>query len=188
MIQRRYKQQTLEQALAQRQRAKARAQRRAGNVRFIARMQGVDVLESRTTLKKKIDDIASLIVRRRDLKAHAGLCLVCVVKERMCILKRSPNRIELAYHIVPRGDTMTRWDLRNMVGACGPCNQGELWSRATASRKALYARIHAELLGGGEIGRVALHDLEYLATQTLKMDRAQLIEKRDELKSFLERK
>ena len=50
----------------------------------------------------------------------------------------------------------------------------------------VYERIHVELLGGGIIGLEVLHDLEYLATQTLKLDRAQLIAKRDELKAFLE--
>lgn len=186
MIQRRYKQKTLAEALADRQRAKARAQRRAGNVRFIAKIQGVDVLASRTTVKKQIDDIVSLIVRKRDRKVHGGLCRVCVIKERMCILKRSPNPIQLAYHIVPRGDTMTRWDLRNIVGACVPCNGGELWSRSRHSTKMVYERIHVELLGGGIIGLEQLHDLEYLATQTLKLDRAQLIAKREDMKAILE--
>lgn len=186
MIQRRYKQKTLAEALAQRQRAKERAQRRVGNVRFIAKMQGVDVMASRTTVKKQIDDITSLIVRRRDRKKHGGLCLVCMVKEKMCILKRSPNRIDLAYHIIPRGDKMTRWDLRNMVGACGPCNFGELWSRSRASTKALYRRIHIELLGGGFVGEEALQDLEYMADQTVQRSRNDLIVIRDAFKSQLE--
>lgn len=179
---------TLLEGYEARQRAADRAKRRASNVRFNAKLKGVDVLASRTTLKKQIDDITSLIVRMRDKKAHGGLCLVCVVKERMCILKRSPNHIQLAYHIVPRGDTMTRWDMRNMVGACAPCNQGELWSRSRQSTKMVYERIHVELLGGGIIGLEALHDLEYLATQTLKLSNADLIAKRDELKKFLEGK
>ncbi len=171
-----------------RQRATDRRKRRKGNALFIAKIKGIDVLETRTVVKAQLDHLSSLIVRRRDMRVHAGLCLVCMAKQKMCILKRAPNPITQAYHIVPRGDFLTRWDLRNQVGSCWSCNFGEKESRNRQSTKDLYRRIHVELLGGGVIGADVLHDLEYLATQTTKYSTAELIAKRDELKSHLERK
>lgn len=155
-----------------------RKKRRKASAAFNAKMVGEKVRLPNEVIKKQIDHIASLIVRRRDRKIHAGLCLICMAKERMCILKRPPNPITLAYHIVPRGDMMTRWDLRNMVGACGPCNQGELWSRSRASSKELYRNIHIAL-----IGEKTLLEIEMMATQTADFD---LIAKRDEMKAILE--
>ncbi len=163
-----------------------RKRRRKLAAAFNARMKGVNVLETRTSLKAQLDHLVSLIVRRRDRCLHAGLCRVCIVKERMCILKRSPLAITQAYHILPRGDSMTRWDLRNVVGSCWPCNFAEKESRNRVSSKLLYERIHIELLGGGTVGRGVLSDLEYLASQTAQYSTSDLIAKRDEFKKILE--
>lgn len=171
-----------------RQRAAARRKRRKGNALFQAKIKGIDVLTSKTVLKKQIDDLTSIIVRRRDRLVHAGLCLVCMVKERMCILKRKPNPITQAYHIIPRGDFMTRWDLINQVGSCWPCNMGEKESRHRRSAQELYRRIHIDLLGGGIVGSDRLRDLEYLAEQRANYSVQDLIAKRDGFKALLEGK
>lgn len=170
---------------AAKQRAAERRSRRKGNADFQAKIKGIDVLTSKTVLKKQIDDITSIIVRRRDRKVHAGLCLICMIKQRMCILKRSPNPITQSYHIIPRGDLMTRWMLINQVGSCWACNMGEKESRHRRSSQDLYRRIHIELLGGGVIGQARLEDLEYMANQRTDWSLQDLIEKRDDFKSLL---
>lgn len=171
-----------------RQRAADRRKRRKGNALFQAKIKGIDVLETKTLVKAQLDHLSSLIVRRRDRLVHAGLCRVCIVKQRMCILKRNPNPITQAYHIVPRGDFLTRWNLVNQVGSCWPCNMGEKESRNRKSAEDMYRRIHIELLGGGDIGRNRLDDLEYLAKQRANFSIKDLIAKRDEMKSILEGK
>lgn len=171
-----------------RQKRTERRARRKGNALFQAKIKGIDVLTSKTVLKKQLDDLTSIIVRRRDRLVHAGLCLVCMVKERMCILKRKPNPITQSYHIIPRGDFMTRWLLQNQVGSCWACNMGEKESRHRRSAQELYKRIHVELLGGGDIGRAQLADLEYQATLRANFSVQDLIAKRDEMKALLEGK
>ncbi len=179
---------TIQEHYEARQRAAERRKRRKSNVEFQAKIKGIDVLETRTVVKAQLDHYTSLIVRRRDMKIHAGLCLVCMAKQKMCILKRAPNPITQAYHIVPRSDALTRWDLRNVVGSCWACNFGEKESRNRQSTKELYRRIHIEILGGGVIGLSALNDLEYLATQPAKFSTPELVSKRDERKLLLEGK
>lgn len=171
-----------------RQKRTQRAKRRKGNALFQAKIKGIDVLTSKTVLKKQLDDLTSYIVRRRDRLVHAGLCLVCMVKERMCILKRKPNPITQSYHIIPRGDFMTRWLLINQVGSCWPCNVGEKESRHRKSAQDVYERIHIELLGGGDIGRARLEDLVYQAKLRANFSVQELIAKRDEMKAILEGK
>lgn len=107
----------------------------------------------------RLDSLHSLAVRLRDKKVHGGTCLVCVAKHQLGIGRYAPRRIEVAYHIVPRGDYNTRWRMDNAVGACKRCNFGEKMSRERESGRATYRIIHAHLVGG----EAKLLDLESLS-------------------------
>lgn len=158
-----------------------RKKRRALAAKFNAKMSGKAVTPDKSTLIAQLDHITSLLVRRRDRLVHAGLCLVCVAKQALGLLDRAPEPIELCYHVLPRGDKMTRWDLRNMIGACRRCNDGERWSRTKASLRARYRAIHAYILG-----EAVLQELEKLSTETAHYSTADLITMRDERKAQLE--
>lgn len=158
-----------------------RKKRRKMTAMFNSKMSGKPQQPDKTTLTAQLDHLTSLLVRRRDRIVHAGLCLICIAKQQLGLLDRAPEPIELCYHIQPRGDRKTRWDLRNMVGACSRCNDGERWSRAKASLRARYRAIHAHI-----VGEAVLIDLEKLSTETAKYSTADLIEMRDQRKAQLE--
>ena len=162
-------------------RATARKRRRRANVKFIAETQGVSVPLNYKGAMAKLDHLTSLYVRRRDRGIHAGLCLVCVAKQRLGLLDRAPEPIEVAYHILPRAEQPTRWDLRNIIGACKRCNQGELWSRARASLRDRYKEIHTEI-----VGFTVYEELENLSRTMADFSVADLLAKCDELKKLME--
>ena len=66
-------------------------------------------------LKKKLDDIISLYVRRRasDWRGNA-LCITCGVEK--------PYKELHAGHYVPRDNYSVRYDLRNLAPQCFKCN------------------------------------------------------------------
>lgn len=169
-------------------RAAARKRRRRDNAKFIAETQGVSVLLNFKGAMAKLDNLVSLYVRRRDRAVHAGYCLVCMAKQRLGLLDRVPEPITLAYHIVPRGDQVTRWDLRNVIGACKRCNDGERWSRTRASLKERYRLIHIEVLNwtqGEGLGGPTLILLESLAAKTADFSVADLLAKCEETKQLM---
>ena len=163
--------------MAKQEKAKERRKKRTSKRRELG--FGPD----RTTVRAQLDHLWSLAIRRRDRKVYAGLCLVCVIKRLLGFKTDSANPIEVAYHVLPRGNDTTRWLLENGVGACGPCNEGEKWSRSggRAVVKKRYRQIHIEL-----IGEKKLLELEALAEQTADFSTADLIELRDKLKALVE--
>ena len=163
------------------ERAAARRRRRRANAQFIAETQGVSVLLNYKGAMAKLDNLVSLYVRRRDRGLHAGYCRVCVTKQRLGLLDRAPEPITLAYHVLPRADQTTRWDLRNVVGACKRCNDGERWSRTRASLRDRYKLIHQEM-----IGYDVYEELEQLSNQTADFSVADLLAKCDEIKKLME--
>lgn len=161
-------------------RAAARRKRRRANAKFIAETQGVSVLLNFKGAMAKLDHLTSLYVRRRDRGVHAGLCLVCVAKQRLGLLDRAPEPIQVAYHIMPRADQATRWHLQNVIGACVRCNGGEKWSRTRASLRDRYKDIHIEI-----VGFQVYEELEQLAKTTADFSVADLLAKCDELKRLM---
>lgn len=91
----------------------------------------------RQNLRDRLDHLWSVLIRRRDNKLYAGICVIC---------RRRP--ISVAYHIVPRGDDATRWDTENGCGACYPCNRGEQMNRHR------YRRKHIAIFGLEKIERL----------------------------------
>jgi hypothetical protein len=161
-------------------RQKSKRAKRRANVSFNAKLKGIDVLTSRTVIKKQLDHLVSLIVRQRDVKRFSGYCLICTVKRQLGF-QSAMRPIQVGYHILPRGDSAVRWDLRNVIGTCAPCNQGELMSRANSSLKARYRALHAML-----IGDAVMLELEALAETTVQYSTAELIDLRDKMKETLE--
>lgn len=168
----------------------ARKQRRICRVSFNTRIAAAragsarirPIQASRTKVKKQLDSICSLIVRRRDVKRFSGFCVICVTKRETGLGRGAALRpIAVCYHILPRGDESTRWDLRNMIGTCAPCNYGELMSRSTSAQKARMRAIHSAILGED-----VLVELEDKAATIAKFSTADLIARRDELKAYLE--
>ncbi len=134
---------------AMRDQQRSRKARRVANVKFNAKIAGRAVPGIRTVLKKRLWDITSLLVRRRDVKRFGGYCLICVIKEQMGLLYRAKNTIQCAYHVFPAGDAAVQYDLRNIVGACHACNDGEMHSRHSNhdSLRQRYRAIHQALIG-----------------------------------------
>lgn len=166
---------TIQEYAEQQKRAKQRKAKR------IAKRRELGLGPTRTTVRAQLDHLWSLAVRRRDRKTHAGFCRVCMVKIQLGFRIGSPRPAEVAYHIVPRGDDMTRWLLSNGVAACSQCNWGELQSRTRTSTKAHYRALHAAMIGERE-----LCILESLAKQTANFSLADLIELREKLKAIAE--
>lgn len=158
--------------------AKAAERRR----KRMAKRRELGLGPDRTTVKARLDHLHSLAIRRRDRKVHGGLCLVCMAKARMGIMNYPPQPIELAYHIVPRGDENTRWRMDNAVGACSRCNYGELHSRERESTKALYRSIHIVLLGS----EAKLLELERLSRLHSDLSTAALLVMCETMKKIVE--
>ena len=116
----------------------------------------------RAILAKKLDSLVSMFVRLRDKKANNGLCFLCRIRP-----------IEVAYHIIPRGRMILRWDLENVRGGCSPCNFGE------KNHRLLYREKHI-----GAIGALKYAELEARARETAKFSVGDL---RD-LKAGIERR
>ncbi len=72
----------------------------------------------RKLLRGKLDDLWAFFIKLRD-RIQFGRCRICNVRP-----------IEVAYHIIPRGDDATRWDEENGCGACHQCNRGEQMNRS----------------------------------------------------------
>ena len=161
-------------------RAATRKRRRRANVKFIAETNGVAVLLSHKAAVARLDHLTSIYVRRRDRGLYAGLCLVCKAKEKLGRLGREVHPITLAYHVLPRADMAVRFDLRNVIGGCSACNDGERWSRTRASLRDQYKEIHQEIIGFD-----VYEELEHLAKTTVHFTVADLIAKCDELKKLM---
>ncbi len=163
------------EAVAQQQRALERRRKR------LARRKEIGTGPDRTTIRAQLDYLYSLAIRRRDRRVFSGVCLVCKAKQALGLMTDTARPIEVCYHIVPRGDDMTRWHMDNAVGACSRCNNGERWSRTRESLRARYRQIHVYLLGESK-----LSELEALSRKTADFSTADLIEKRDILKRIVE--
>lgn len=135
---------------------------------------------TRTLVKKQLDHLCSLIVRRRDAKLYAGYCLICVTK-RSLGLAVALRPIAVCYHIQPRGDEAVRWDLRNQIASCAPCNYAELMSRSRSVWRERTRQIHVAIIGAD-----VLAELEAKARTIAKFSTANLISMRDQLKAQLE--
>ena len=135
---------------------------------------GRPLQESRSLVKKRLWAIISLYVRRRDRGRFAGYCLICATKDALGLLHRPMNPIQCAYHIFPSGDAGVQWDLRNIVGACHACNEGEMFSRHSnsTSRRELYRKIHLALLGPDlyeELHRLSGENVQYSTAELQQM-------------------
>lgn len=107
----------------------------------------------RQKLRDKIDELMSVLVRRRDSKKTGGLCVICL------------NRpIDCCYHIISKqcGDAI-RWDLDDCVASCFRCNYAEMRNRNR------YRRIHIKLFG-----REKIEALEAKAATTVHFSMADL--------------
>ena len=91
----------------------------------------------RQLLRAKLDSLWAFLVKLRDRLAFGGLCRIC-----------GRRAIEVAYHLIPRGDDATRWEPENGVGACAPCNRGEQLNRSR------YRAKHVRLFGKELIERL----------------------------------
>lgn len=70
---------------------------------------------SRQVIEKQNDNLASIYVRRRDIRKY-GLCPLC-----------NKNQITGAFHFITRAKRIIRWDVElNLIGSCWPCNSS--WS------------------------------------------------------------
>jgi 5-methylcytosine-specific restriction endonuclease McrA len=116
----------------------------------------------RQRLRGRLDALWALVVKKRDRRLWPN-CRIC-----------GGRPIEVAYHIVPRGDDATRWALDNGVGACAPCNRGEQLNRSR------YRAKHVRLFGEAK-----MRDLEARARQTVKYSQADLQQMHDDLKALL---
>lgn len=149
---------TLAEAIQGSQRSKERRAKRS------AKRREMGMGPTRTTVRAQLDHLWSLVIRRRDRIANAGYCLICRVRP-----------IQVAYHIVPRADDTTRWDLENGVGACCECNYAEQMNRLK------YRYKHIEIFGEKKIDM-----LEKKSRGMAKFSLADLISMRDALKAKLE--
>lgn len=61
-------------------------------------------------LMREADRVVSLWVRQQAVEKW-GHCPLC-----------NTNPVEVCFHFVRRKRTATRWDVENLVGACGRCN------------------------------------------------------------------
>jgi hypothetical protein len=106
-----------------------------------------------STLRKKLDKVFSLWVRKRDANAQGmGRCYTC---NRFALLEAS--------HFVPRQHQGTRWDERNVHGACSYCNRwqhGNLYAYGVALAK--------------QYGQVMVDELWSSKRQAVKFTRADL--------------
>lgn len=109
----------------------AKRERRADNAAFQAKMAGKPRKVSRKGLAAKLDDVFSLFIRARDIRANDGKCRICSVRP-----------IECAYHIVPKMyGKVFRWLEADVVGACHGCNGGE------RNWRLLYREKHIAIFG-----------------------------------------
>lgn len=116
----------------------------------------------RKRLIAQLDQLMSLLVRKRDIKAF-GVCRIC---------RKRP--IECAYHCIPRQHYATRWKLENVIGACHACNFGERMHRLAYREKNMEA-----------IGAVVYLTLEKMAKEKSHYSIADLLFLRDDLKKQL---
>lgn len=75
-------------------------------------------------IKKELDAICSIVVRRRDSKKTGGLCVF-----------NCGRPIQCAFHFIRKSRSLKlRYDLRNIVGSCMACNgymehcEGPFWT------------------------------------------------------------
>lgn len=114
----------------------------------------------RQMLRDRLDDLWAYFIKLRDKLAYGGVCRICGVRG-----------IEVAYHIIPRGDDATRWDFENGCGACHECNRGEQMNRSR------YRAKHVVIFGAELIERLeakartrpkfSLEDLERIKTEII---------------------
>lgn len=166
---------SLADALAQREKARERKRKR------LVKQKQLQLGPQKSVLFKQLDHLCSLIVRRRDRRKYAGLCLVCVAKKKLGFTNESPRPIEVCYHVIPRAGLAIRWKLLNMLGSCSACNLGEKWSRTNPVLAERYRQIHCYLLGPE-----TLADLERQGKERTNFSTADLIERRESLKKILE--
>lgn len=166
-------------------RRKARKAKRLDTRRFNAKMDGELIQPSKGVVRAQLDTLSSMIVRRRDRRISAGYCLVCIAREKLGFLQWPLQPIILAYHIEPRGDDATRWNLDNLVGACMRCNGAELFSRQQGFKSRGVARARIRAIHSAIIGEQKLLELEALSRTTTHRSLADLIELRDERKKML---
>jgi len=108
-------------------------------------------------LKKKLDEVFSVFIRKRD----KGICFTC--------FKRFEWKQTDAGHFINRKHLITRWDERNVHAQCWACN------RFRNGNKEDYA-VHLEKMYGHGI----LQEL-----QALK-DRGEMIFKREKIEALIE--
>lgn len=75
-------------------------------------------------IKKSLDDLCSLVARKRDSSRNSGSCVFSCGRPIQC-----------AFHFIRKSRSLKmRYDLRNVVGSCIPCNghmeynEGPFWT------------------------------------------------------------
>lgn len=120
----------------------------------------------RKRLRAKLDALWGLFIKKRDCLRTGGICAICGIKP-----------IDSAYHIQPRGDDSTRWDIENGVGSCHGCNYWEMKNRGRRVRDR-----HISIFGLEKIERLEakariLANFELLDLERIYADLKRRIEK-----------
>lgn len=140
-----------------------RKRRRKSNAEFQAQVACKPIRPTKSFMIAQADRLWSLIILRRDRKAHAGRCVICRVRP-----------ADVAYHIVPkqRGHHV-RWLLENGCASCSDCNFGEVMNRS------MYRSKHISIFGRDLVERIEDMPRKKFSLQDL-------IAERDKLKAVLE--
>lgn len=143
--------------------AKARKAKRVAKRRTLYR--GKPSQSTRTMLRKKLDGLWSMYIKKRDMYRLGHMCRIC-----------GKAGGAIAYHIVPkqRGDAV-RWLKENGVLACTGCNYGEVMRRAD------YRDKHVALFG-----RELVEGIEEKARRGAKFSRADLVAMAEDLRRCIE--
>ncbi len=93
---------------------------------YIKRRKKPKKRRKKTARKKLLDKlwkVCSLYIRLRDIKKYGGGCPLC-----------NNNPIQVAFHFLPRGIKIIKYDPINLVGACKNCNFHEMKTRGADFR------------------------------------------------------
>ena len=93
---------------------------------------------ARQRLRSRLDRLWADCVKKRGNRQNFCRCERCWDKP-----------IQVAYHIQPRGDDATRWDLDNGIGTCAACNWWEKKNRGRRTRD-----FHISMFGIAKVERL----------------------------------
>lgn len=111
-------------------RRKEKVKARAVKGKALGLRKTVSIKSVTQNLDKRLDHLCSVLVRIINKRKNGGKCQVCGWRMATC-----------AYHIIPRGKKAIRWNMKNILAGCDPCNDGERWHRLE------YADKHKAIIG-----------------------------------------